>query len=120
MPHLMPSHVSNETQSCINECLACYEACEATFAHCIVLGGKHAEPTHLRLLIDCSRVCSAAADFMLRGSDFDQDLCEVCAEICRQCAENCEQIDPTDEMMRECAGQCRTGAAACERMVNSE
>ena len=123
MPHLMPSHISAETAACINECLACYEACEATFAHCSVVGGKHAEPAHLRLLIDCSRICSMSADFMLRGSDFDIDLCEVCSEVCRQCAEDCEQIDPSDEMMRECAAQCRKCADACERMtanMNSE
>ena len=78
----------------------------------------HAEPAHLRLLIDCSRVCSLSADFMLRGSDFDIDLCEVCGDICRQCADDCEQIDAADEMMRECAVQCRKCAEACD--VRSE
>ena len=117
MPHLMPSHLSTETQSCFNACLQCWEACEATFAHCTARGGKHAEPAHLRLLIDCARACSTAADFMLRGSDFDGDLCEVCAEICRQCAEDCEQLDPEDEMMRECAAACRRSAEACEGML---
>ncbi len=107
MAHLMPSHLSQETRACINECMACYEACEATFAHCAVQGGRHAEPSHLRTLIDCSRICAAAADFMLRGSDFDGSVCDVCAEICRQCADDCEEIDPADEMMRECAAQCR-------------
>ena len=78
-------------------------------------GGKHTEPAHLKLLMDCSEICQACAHFMLRGSEFHTQLCAVCAQVCAQCAENCEQFGD-DETMQACAKSCRRCAESCEQM----
>ncbi len=39
------------------------------------MGGKHAEPEHLNLLMDCARICVTNADFMLRKSKYYQQTC---------------------------------------------
>ncbi len=39
------SHVSSEMQSCIDECLRCYQTCLGMASnHCLPAGGKHVEP----------------------------------------------------------------------------
>jgi hypothetical protein len=112
----MATHLSAEMRQCIDECLHCYASCEATMAHCLQMGGKHAEASHIRIMADCAKLCAQSADFMLRGSDLHAALCRLCADACRRCAEDCERIDASDQMMRECAAQCRSCADACDRM----
>ena len=119
MPHLTTARLSPEMQRCIDECLHCYSLCEQTAAHCLILGGRHAEPSHIRLLMDCADICRMAAGFMLRGSDYHGRICETCADVCRACAEDCERVDPTDQLMKECAAQCRSCADSCARMASA-
>jgi hypothetical protein len=101
---------------CIEHCTNCHNICLETVQHCLQLGGKHAETSHIRLLLDCAEICGTSAGFMLRGSDFHARTCGVCAEICERCAEDCERIGPDDEMMQRCAKLCRQCAESCRRM----
>lgn len=119
MHYQTATHLSGEMRLCIDECLDCYTTCEVTAAHCLHLGGKHTDASHIRLLADCAEICRTAADFMLRGSELHARVCAVCAEVCRRCAEECERVDPDDQMMRECAAQCRSCADSCERMARA-
>lgn len=109
--------VSSETQPCIDECTRCYNVCLTTVSHCLELGGKHADPAHIGLLLDCAEICQTSANLMLRGSERHRLICGVCADICRACAEACERIAGGDQMMKDCAEQCRRGAESCERMA---
>lgn len=117
MANRTSSHVSQEMQQCIDNCTRCHAICVATIAHCLEMGGKHAEASHIRLLQDCAQICQTSADFMLRGSDLHGSTCGACAEVCRQCAEDCERVDPTDQTMKECAQMCRKCADSCEKMA---
>jgi hypothetical protein len=117
MPHTEERAMTREMQACIDECLRCYAACETTAHHCLMLGGKHADARHIATLRDCAVICGAAADFMLRNSDFHGRLCSVCAEICDACAKSCERIDAKDETMRQCIEACRSCAESCRRMA---
>jgi hypothetical protein len=117
MPHLTATHLDTAMRECVDECLNCYTSCEATLVHCLELGGKHAEPDHIRLLTDCARICAISADFMIRQSDVHMQICGVCAEVCRRCAVDCERIDPSDKTMKACAEQCRRCAESCEQMA---
>ena len=110
MPH-HTSTVTREMQKCIDECLQCHAVCLTTTGHCLELGGRHAEPAHIRLMMDCAHICQTSADFMLRGSDFHQQVCGVCAEVCRACAEDCERMAGDDQAMQECAEECRRCSA---------
>jgi hypothetical protein len=108
---------SREMQQCIEECLRCHGICLQTVAHCLELGGRHAEPSHIGLLLDCAEICQTSANFMLRGSDRHQLTCGLCAEICRACADDCERMAGDDRIMKQCADECRRCAESCERMA---
>ena len=111
------SHVSQEMRSCINECLTCHAVCLETVQHCLQLGGKHAEASHIRVMLDCAEICQTSANFMLRGSDLHSRTCGVCAEACTRCAADCEQMGGDDQMMKQCADACRRCAESCQRMA---
>jgi hypothetical protein len=86
-------------------------------SHCLELGGKHADPVHIGLLLDCADICRTSAAFMLRGSERYQLTCRICAEICLACAESCERMGSSDETMLQCAQECRRCQQSCERMA---
>lgn len=110
MPH---TQRSPELDQCIQACLDCYRACQQTaLQHCLEEGGKHTEPRHFRLMLDCAEICRTSAAMMLSGSEFHTQTCGICAEICRACAESCRQIGG----MEECVTACERCAESCERM----
>lgn len=117
MPHHTTTQIPREMQECIEECLRCHSVCLSTVQYCLEMGGKHAEPTHIGLLLDCQEICVTSANFMLRGSERSQLTCRVCADICRACAESCERIGKGDETMQGCAQECRRCQESCERMA---
>jgi hypothetical protein len=119
MPHRMTSALSATMRQCIDQCLHCFATCEETIAHCLKLGGKHAEPEHIATLRDCALLCATSAELMTRNSPYHHDTCVLCAEACRRCADDCERVDARDGMMQECAAECRSCADACDRMARA-
>lgn len=103
-------------RQCIQNCLDCHSRCLETAIHCQQLGGKHAEPAHLRLLLDCAEICQTSANFLLRGSNFHGRVCGVCANVCEQCARSCERF-PNDAQMKACAASARRSAESCRLMA---
>lgn len=114
MPH---GQMDARMQECIELCSECHKVCVETAAHCLEMGGRHAEASHIRLLLDCAQICETSEDFMLRGSEAHGRVCTVCAEICQRCAEDCERFD--DDFMKRCAEVCRACAEACRRMAGA-
>lgn len=108
--------MTDEMQACIQNCIQCHQVCENLVRYCLKKGGMHAEAQHIRLLQDCSQICSITADFMLRESPFHTRTCSVCAEICLACAEDCDRMGD-DERMKNCAQICRQCADSCKRMA---
>lgn len=111
------THRKSDMQQCIDNCLDCHAICLETIPYCLSTGGDHAEPSHIRLLLDCAEICQTCANFMLRASELHQQVCSVCAEVCEQCADDCDRIDPNDEQMAACAETCRTCAESCRSMA---
>jgi hypothetical protein len=105
-----------DTQTCIQNCLQCSMVCGQTIQHCLRLGGEHASLEHIRLLKDCSEICRAASQLMMRESHFHFKVCEACAEICQACASDCERIGLQDELMKFCADVCLKCAESCQDM----
>ena len=103
-------------QDCITECLSCHSVCLQTVAHCLQMGGRHAEAAHIGLLLDCAEICQTSANFMLRGSPLHARTCAVCAEVCERCAEDCDRFGD-DARMKACAESCRRCAASCRQMA---
>lgn len=112
------SHVTNEMQQCINECLNCHSICLSTVTHCLQMGGKHAEAKHIQTLLACAEICRTSAAFMLLGTELHTTTCAACAEVCARCAESCEQMG-NDAQMKACAEACRRCAESCRRMAGA-
>jgi hypothetical protein len=114
MPH--GTIMNDEMRRCIDECLSCFRTCLETVTHGLEKGGRHAEASHIRLLLDCAEICQTSAGFMLRTSDLHTRTCAVCAEICERCARECEAFGD-DPVMRACAEACRRCAESCRQMA---
>lgn len=110
--------IAKEMQECIEECMRCYSLCEQTAQHCLEMGGKHAEPKHIRTLRDCAEICRTSAGFMLRGSSFHTRTCAVCAEVCQACERECRRMGD-DQLMQQCADACASCAESCRNMARS-
>lgn len=107
------NHLTSQMQSCVDDCLRCYQACFGfAMTHCLEQGGNHTQPDHFRLMIACAGICKTAADFMLMNSPHHKHACRECAEICEDCAKSCDKVGD----MRECADACRKCAASCRVM----
>jgi hypothetical protein len=107
--------VSDEVRECIRDCQDCYQTCTETLIRCLGMGGKHAEPNHLNLLMDCARICNLNTDFMLRNSTYYPQTCGITADICDECGDTCDRFD--DDFMKECASVCRRCAESCREMA---
>jgi hypothetical protein len=104
-------------ETCIERCTECHRVCLETVQHCLKLGGEHAAPAHIRLLLDCADICRTSAGFMIRDSDMHGYTCAACAAICERCAQDCERF-PDDEQMKRCAEICRACAESCREMAS--
>lgn len=105
---------ARQMQACIDACQKCHNVClRAAFGHCLEMGGKHVEPGHFRLMLDCAEVCQSTANFMLRRSDFHDQLCLECATLCDYCAQSCAQLSG----MTDCVEACRNCAESCHQMA---
>jgi hypothetical protein len=106
--------MNEHMQQCIGECLSCHRIClHMAMTHCLEMGGKHTEPAHFRLMLDCAEICQTAANFMLRGSAHHAHVCAECADICEDCAHSCENVGDMDD----CVEACRRCAESCRQMA---
>jgi hypothetical protein len=111
-------HSDEEMKQCIQLCQDCHALCTQTVLHCLKLGGRHAGPDHIRLLLDCAQLCETTAQYLIRESSFHEKLCGLCAEVCRQCGDNCLQVAGDDQMVKQCAEMCQRCADSCAGMAH--
>jgi hypothetical protein len=104
-------------RGCIQNCSACHRVCLKSAAYCRKMGGKHADPAHLRILRDCAEICQTSASFMRRGSAFHARTCGLCADICQRCEQSCRQF-PNDAQMKACAAACHQCTSSCQMMAH--
>ena len=104
-----------QMEHCVENCQDCHRMCSETVTHCLEMGGQHAEPSHIRLLLDCAQICHTSADFMIRTSDLHGEVCGVCASICERGAHECERF--SEDFMRICAELCLRCAESCRMMA---
>jgi hypothetical protein len=107
--------MSDEVKECVQNCLVCFKTCTEVLVKCLKMGGKHAENEHVNLIVDCARICSLNADFMLRNSSYYPQTCGITADISEECAVSCERFK--DDFMKECAKVCRKCAESCREMA---
>lgn len=116
MPHTAMSKMDTKMRQAIANATACANSCLESINYCTHRGGKHVEPEHLGLLVDCAKICDISADYMLRESRFHGQVCGVCADICEECAVSCDQFRD-DIQMQDCATKCRACADTCRQMA---
>ncbi len=75
----------------------------------------------IRLCLDCTDICAAAAAVIGRLTDDDpavaRPLLESCAAICRSCGEECERHAAHHAHCRICAEACRRCERACRSLL---
>jgi hypothetical protein len=111
---------SERLAACIETCRQCHQTCLETVSHCLSLGGRHADPAHIRLLMDCAEICQTSASFMIRDSEWLDLTCAACSEVCARCSEDCESMAEGDGQMIACAAVCRRCAESCHEMAHVE
>lgn len=100
----------------IEACQRCHNIClQTAMGHGLETGGSQVEAAHLRLMIDCAEICVACADFLLRGSHFHDQACQLCATICEACGLACEQAGG----MSDCVHACQRCAENCRHIVET-
>jgi hypothetical protein len=108
---------SSEIEDAVAKLLHCHRTCLGmAMTHCVEMGGEHARPQHLRLMLDCAQVCATTADFLLRKSQFHTQVAALCADICDTCAADCGQVG----QMEESEAACRACAQACRVVARLE
>lgn len=114
----MKGEMNKKYTACIQACLDCYHECMHTVMHCLREGGDHANVEHIGRLLDCAALCQLAAEFMIRNSQWSEQLSNLCAVICEHCAIECSEgpAFSDDECMKECADACRRCAAECQKL----
>ena len=107
--HLM--YAAKMSLSCADACMAEPKAAE----------GGHDMTQCIRLCLDASDICEAAARLGARRTGDDQpmlrELLELTARMCEACAAECERHEHEHcklcaQICRECAEDCRTAAAS--------
>jgi hypothetical protein len=93
MPHQTTQH-KDSMEAARN----CYEVCTETISHCLQQGGKHVEPEHLQLLIDCANMCKTCWEACLHEGPAAEHTMKACAEIANACADSCEQVGDDEHM----------------------
>lgn len=107
-------HLDSEidTHACIDACLTAHRLCLGTAAtHGLGMGGQHASPRHMNLLLDCAAMCQSTADFAIRRSEMTGFVAGLCSHICKICGDECDEF--ADDSMRECAKACHHCAREC-------
>lgn len=87
-----PMSENEDMDLCIEHCVDCAQTCLGMIPMCLGLGGAHAKPEHIGLLMSCGAICDASAKVMMSRSAVHRATCRACAEICRACAESCEKM----------------------------
>src|SRR5262249_35121097 len=103
-------------QLCINDCFNCHVTCLETISYCLQKGGKHSEGSQIFLLQDCVEISQACISLLIRGSDFFEQVCEICADACESCATSCDSYKD-DLPMKACAIACWRSADSCRLMA---
>lgn len=101
---------------CIAACNECQQVCLQHIDHCLGLGGAHAEPGHISMLLTCASVCRTASELMSLNSEWHPTLCDLCAQVCDECADECEELGD----MEDCVAACQDCADACREMVGEQ
>lgn len=103
-------HLSQQTEEGLKALTHCAVTCHSmALVHCLELGGEHAKPQHLRLMLDCATICATTAELVSHKSQYHTQIAALCVDVCDTCAEECEKLGG----MEDCVTACRNCARHC-------
>jgi len=105
-------------QRCIDACYACATECKHCENACLEEKNVKDLVYCIKLNSDCATMCVLSAKMMSGGSEFAEQLCELCAMVCDACAAECEKHAHM-EHCKKCAEVCRECAEECREMSKS-
>lgn len=101
-----------DIQSCIDQCMNCYEVCTRTLAAGLEINEDQDFITALQL---CSQACQLAAQALLLDSAFYTKTCALCADLCDAVALICENFDENE--MKHCGEVCSLTSKTCRGLI---
>ena len=107
-------HVDDEIAECTDNCVDVAQVCEWCADECADQGEEMAEC--LRLCRDVADLATLHTRSMVRESDYNTALAEVCADAYGECAEECEQHD--HKHCQVCADVLREGEGTVSHMAS--
>lgn len=111
------NQLSEQARAALQALAHCHVTCHSmALVHCLEMGGEHARPQHLRLMLDCATICGTTAEFVAHKSQFHTQLSALCVEVCETCAEDCEKLG----QMEDCVSACRECAKHCRELARSD
>lgn len=111
------NQLSQQIRDAIKALQHCHATCHSmAMTHCLEMGGEHAAPQHLRLMLDCAALCAFTADALGRKTQFHGRFAALCAQVCETCAADCEAVGEMDD----CVTACRDCAAACKGIAQAD
>lgn len=111
------NQLSRQLQNAIQTLQHCHATCHAmAMLHCLEMGGEHARPQHIHLMMDCAALCAFTADALGRKSQFHSRFAALCGDLCRTCAEDCEALGG----MEDCVKACRDCDQVCAELARLE
>ena len=111
------NNLSRQTRDAIKALQHCHFTCSSmAMTHCLELGGAHARPQHLRLMLDCAGFCAFTVEALGRKSQFHTRFASLCAQVCDTCAKDCAALGD----MEECVEACRDCALRCHDIARDD
>jgi len=108
------NQLSRQVRDTIEALQRCHALClSMAMTHCLEMGGEHARPQHLRLMLDCAGLCAFTADALGRKSQFHNRFAALCAEVCETCEKDCAALGD----MEDCVEACRDCARLCTEIA---
>jgi hypothetical protein len=104
--------------TCARACADCQLRCDSCYKHCLslVASDQRQHAVTAQLCVDCADCCKLGATLAARRSPLAGHACDCCAKCCDECAAACEK-HAGDEIMANCARECRACAKVCRDMV---
>jgi hypothetical protein len=111
------NQLSKQAKDAINILQQCHAtSLSMATVHCLEMGGEHARPQHIRLMLDCAAICAFTSDAIARKSQFHNRFAASCADVCNTCADDCDNIGG----MAKSVEICRSCATACTDLARLE
>src|SRR5882757_5948372 len=108
------NQISRQVCEAIKALQHCHATClSMAMVHCLEMGGEHARPQHLRLMLDCAGLCAFTADAFGRKSQFHNRFAALCARVCETCEKDCAALGG----MEDCVQACRECARLCTEVA---